>query len=115
MNTKLPDLSGLPHVRIATSDLRDLLPRTHTAVSCNSSTAALESFIYGVKTISYVDPEALNSSPLRGVSGAMFVTSSEQLDVALTENRLRQSTEPITFDSRPMRHLVGKRFLLNLR
>ena len=87
MNTKLPDLSGLPHVRIATSDLRDLLPRTHTAVSCNSSTAALESFIYGVKTISYVDPEALNSSPLRGVSGAMFVTSSEQLDVALTENR----------------------------
>jgi hypothetical protein len=24
---------------------------------------------------------------LRGVSGAMFVTSSEQLDVALTENR----------------------------
>ena len=87
MNTKLPDLSGLPHVRIATSELRDLLPRTHTAVSCNSSTAALESFIYGVKTISYVDPEALNSSPLRGVSGAMFVTSSEQLDVALTESR----------------------------
>lgn len=87
MNTKLPDLSGLPHVRIATSDLRDLLPRTHTAVSCNSSTAALESFIYGVKTISYVDPEALNSSPLRGVSGAIFVSSSEQLDIALTENR----------------------------
>jgi surface carbohydrate biosynthesis protein (TIGR04326 family) len=87
MNTKLPDLSGLPHVRITTSDLRDLLPRTHTAVSCNSSTAALECFIYGVKTISYIDPEALNSSPLRGVSGAMFVTSSEQLDVALTENR----------------------------
>lgn len=87
MNTKLPDLSGLPHVRIATSELRDLLPRTHTAVSCNSSTAALESFIYGVKTISYVDPEALNSSPLRGVSGAMFVTSSEQLDVAFTDNR----------------------------
>jgi surface carbohydrate biosynthesis protein (TIGR04326 family) len=87
LNAKLPDLLGLPHVRIATSDLRDLLPRTHTAVSCNSSTAALESFIYGVKTISYVDPEALNSSPLRGVPGAMFVTSSEQLDVALTENR----------------------------
>ena len=87
MNAKLPDLSGLPHVQIATSELRDLLPRTHTAVSCNSSTAALESFIYGIKTISYVDPEALNSSPLRGVSGAMFVTSSEQLDVALTESR----------------------------
>ena len=87
MNTKLPDLLGLPHVRTATSELRDLLPRTHTAVSCNSSTAALECYLSGVKTISYVDPEALNSSPLRGVSGAMFVTSSEQLDVALTENR----------------------------
>jgi len=85
MNPKLPDFSGLPSVRISTTDLGDLLPRTHTAISCNSSTAALECFIYGVKTISYIDPEALNSSPLRGVSGAVFVPSSDQLDVALTE------------------------------
>mgnify|MGYP000674894116 FL=1 len=85
MNPKLPDFSGLPSVRISTTDLDELLPRTHTAISCNSSTAALECFVFGVKTISYVDPEALNSSPLRGVSGAVFVTSSEQLDVALTD------------------------------
>jgi surface carbohydrate biosynthesis protein (TIGR04326 family) len=85
MNTNLPDFSGLPRVQISTTDLGDLLPRTHTAISCNSSTAALECFLYGVKTISYVDPEALNSSPLRGVLGAIFVTSSEQLDVALTD------------------------------
>ena len=85
MNPKLPDFSGLPSIRISTTDLGDLLPRTHTAISCNSSTAALECFVFGVKTISYVDPEALHSSPLRGVSGAVFVTSSEQLDVALTD------------------------------
>ena len=85
MNTNLPDFSGLPSVRVSTTDLGDLLPHTHTAISCNSSTAALECFLYGVKTISYVDPEALNSSPLRGVTGAVFVTSSEQLDVALTD------------------------------
>ena len=87
MNTNMPDFSELPSVRISTTDLGELLPRTHTAISCNSSTAALECFLYGVKTISYVDPEALNSSPLRGVLGAVFVTSSEQLDVALTETR----------------------------
>ena len=85
MNPKLPDFSGLPSVRISTTDLDELLPRTHTAISCNSSTAALECFVFGVKTISYVDPEVLHSSPLRGVSGAVFVTSSEQLDVALTD------------------------------
>ena len=85
MNTNLPDFSGLARVQISTTDLGDLLPRTHTAMSCNSSTAALECFLYGVKTISYVDPEALNSSPLRGVSGAVFVTSSEQLDAALND------------------------------
>ena len=85
MNPKLPDFSGLPSVRISTTDLDELLPRTHTAISCNSSTAALECFVFGVKTISYVDPEVLHSSPLRGVSGALFVTSSEQLDVALTD------------------------------
>jgi surface carbohydrate biosynthesis protein (TIGR04326 family) len=85
MNSNMPDFSGLPSVRISITDLGDLLPRTHTAISCNSSTAALECFLYGVKTISYVDPEALNSSPLRGVSGAVFVTSSDQLDVALTD------------------------------
>jgi surface carbohydrate biosynthesis protein (TIGR04326 family) len=85
MNTELPDLSGLPQVQVSTTNLGELLPRTSTAICCNSSTAALECFLYGVKTISYVDPEALNSSPLRGVSGAIFVTSSEQLDVALTD------------------------------
>jgi surface carbohydrate biosynthesis protein (TIGR04326 family) len=85
----MPDFSGLPSVRISTTDLGELLPRTHTAISCNSSTAALECFLYGVKTISYVDPEALHSSPLRGVLGAVFVTSSEQLDVALTETHSR--------------------------
>ena len=85
MNTNMPDFSELPSVRISTTDLGELLPRTHTAISCNSSTAALECFIYGVKTISFTDPEALNSSPLRGHTGAVFVTSSEQLDVALTD------------------------------
>ena len=85
MNSSLPDFSGLPSVQISTADLGDLLPLTHTAISCNSSTAALECFLYGVKTISYVDPEALNSSPLRGVLGAVFVTSSEQLNAALTD------------------------------
>jgi surface carbohydrate biosynthesis protein (TIGR04326 family) len=95
MNTNMPDFSELPSVRISTTDLGDLLPHTHTAISCNSSTAALECFLYGVKTISYVDPEALNSSPLRGVLGAVFVTSSEQLNAALTdthsENQQNQS------------------------
>ena len=89
MNSSLPDFSGLPSVQISTADLGDLLPLTHTAISCNSSTAALECFLYGVKTISYVDPEALNSSPLRGVLGAVFVTSSEQLNVALTDTQSR--------------------------
>jgi surface carbohydrate biosynthesis protein (TIGR04326 family) len=85
MNTELPDLSGLPHVQVSTSNLGELLPRTSTAICCNSSTAALECYLSGVKTISYVDPEALNSSPLRGVSGAVFVTSSEHLDAALND------------------------------
>ena len=85
MNTELPDLSGLQHVHVSTTNLGELLPRTSTAICCNSSTAALECYLSGVKTISYVDPEALNSSPLRGVSGAVFVTSSEQLDEALND------------------------------
>jgi surface carbohydrate biosynthesis protein (TIGR04326 family) len=87
MNIELPDLSGLPHVQVSNSNLDELLPRTSTAICCNSSTAALECYVSGVKTISYIDPEALNSSPLRGVSGAVFVTSSEQLDVALNDTR----------------------------
>jgi len=87
MNTKLPDLSGLTHVQVSNSNLGELLPRTSVAICCNSSTAALECYVSGVKTISYIDPEALNSSPLRGVTGAVFVTSSEQLDVALDDTR----------------------------
>lgn len=96
MNTELPDLSGLPHVHVSMTNLGELLPRTSTAICCNSSTAALECYLSGVKTISYVDPESLNSSPLRGVSGAVFVTSSEQLDEALTDTHAdRQHGQPL--------------------
>ena len=96
MNTESPDLSGLPHVHVSTTNLGELLPRTSTAICCNSSTAALECYLSGVKTISYVDPEALNSSPLRGVSGAVFVTSSEQLNEALNDTTTdRQHGQPL--------------------
>jgi surface carbohydrate biosynthesis protein (TIGR04326 family) len=94
MNHTIPDLSSLPHAKISDELLGDILPKVHTAVTCNGSTAALECFACGVNTISVLDPEILNSSPLRSVDGASFVSSVSQLAKAIAQNSSR--TTPTT-------------------
>lgn len=85
LNDVLPDLSEIPHSQISHANLSELLPQTTVTVSCNSSTAALESYVFGVRTISLLDPQVLNSSPLRSVSYAHFVENADQLSNALSE------------------------------
>jgi surface carbohydrate biosynthesis protein (TIGR04326 family) len=85
MNHTIPDLTSLPHTRISDDLLGEILPTVHTAVTCNGSTAALECFARGINTISILDPEILNSSPLRSIHGASFVSSASQLAEAIAK------------------------------
>ena len=98
MNHTIPDLTSLPHAKISNELLGDILPTVHTAVTCNGSTAALECFARGVNTVSVLDPEILNSSPLRSIDGASFVSSVSQLAKAIAQNSSRSiPTTPLVF------------------
>ena len=94
MNPVIPDLTSLPYTHISKDLLGEILPTVNTAVTCNGSTAALECFASGINTISILDPEILNSSPLRSVDGASFVSSVSQLAKAIAQNSSR--TTPTT-------------------
>jgi len=93
LNSVMPDLSRIPGAETSWENLNALLPRTGVTVSCNSSTAALESYAYGIRTISLLDPQVLNSSPLRSIPHAHFVENSEQLSHALAVNDSDQARD----------------------
>jgi len=93
LNSVMPDLSRIPGAETSWENLNALLPRTGVTVSCNSSTAALESYAYGIRTISLLDPQMLNSSPLRSIPHAHFVENSEQLSHVLAVNDSDQARD----------------------
>jgi len=58
-----------------------LLP---SIVYCGSnSTAALEAYAIGVPVVSYLDPKSLNLSPIRVFDDAIFVSTPNQLAIAI--------------------------------
>jgi surface carbohydrate biosynthesis protein (TIGR04326 family) len=101
INNVIPKLESIPNAVVSHKLLGDLLSLTHTAVTCNSSTAALECFASGVSTISVLDPEILNSSPIRSVVGASFVSSAAQLAEAImhTNTHKAQLNDLIILDA----------------
>ena len=62
------------------SDLFELFDIAYT--SCLTS-AAVDAYCAGLRVISVLDPAGLNLSPLRGVKGVQFVSSSEELKEAV--------------------------------
>ena len=64
------------------SDLFNLFDVAYT--SCLTS-AAVDAYCAGLQVISVLNPTALNLSPLRGITGVKFVSSSKDLHNALLE------------------------------
>lgn len=62
------------------SDLFEMFDIAYT--SCLTS-AAVDAYCAGLRVISVLDPAGLNLSPLRGVKGVQFVSSSEELKEAV--------------------------------
>jgi len=70
-----------PELRFVLSNepISELSTQFDVAYTSSVTSAAVDAYCAGLKVISVLDPTTLNLSPLRGVEGVEFVSSSEQL------------------------------------
>jgi len=89
----VPNLDAYPRLRceLTMAPLADILGDFDVVVSANSTSAACDALVAGLRVIVTVDGEALNLSPLRGHPAVEFISSAEELRAAL-QNSARQSS-----------------------
>ena len=71
------------HFQEINSQLNEILPNVDIVLSTINTAAAIESFAAGLPVITVLDNHNFNSSPLRGVKRAIFVSTSLELKKAL--------------------------------
>ncbi|MDD5392922.1 MAG: hypothetical protein PHE17_07890 [Thiothrix sp.] len=90
--TNYPSLT----IQVTMEPVSKLLKNCDVAYTSSATTSAVDAFCAGVPTISVLDPNTLNLSPLRGCSGALFASTPKELATALnaataTASSIRQS------------------------
>ena len=90
------DVADYPELKLELSDqpLSDLIGHFDIAFTGSVTSAAVDVYSAGLKVISALDPESLNLSPLRGVEGVRFVSSSDMLREALRAACLKDEKSP---------------------
>ena len=84
------DYSGL-RMTVTLEPLSTLLTKCDVAYSSSLTAASVDAYCAGVPVISVLDPNQLNMSPLRGCVGVVFVSTSDELALALKD---RKSSNP---------------------
>lgn len=72
---------------LSSESISDLLRSCDVAYSSGFTSAAVDAYCAGIPVVSILDPNTLNLSPLRGCPGVHFVTTSEDLAMALVDIR----------------------------
>ena len=75
------NIQDYPNLKIVFEDksLEDILPNFNVTIATNKTTASVEAYISGLKTIVMLDKNHLNFSPLRGVRGVTFISNKNEL------------------------------------
>lgn len=71
-------------IQVTGASLSDLLSDCDVAFTSNITSAAVDAYGAGVLVLSVLDGGAFNMSPLRGLGGVIYVTSSRELAHALS-------------------------------
>lgn len=81
--------AGYPSLQfdIADSPLAELLSECDVAYTSNITSAAVDAYCVGIPVASVLDGDAFNMSPLRGMSGVVFVTNPIELADVLRNSR----------------------------
>ena len=93
------EASKYPNLNIVfeKEELRNLIPRFSLAITTNKTTASIETYIGGLKTIVMLNNNDLNFSPLRGVDGVSFVSCEEDLVKAINEKENLKKNEILDY------------------
>jgi surface carbohydrate biosynthesis protein (TIGR04326 family) len=94
------DISRYPGLHIETIDeaLNTVLDRFDVAISGNSTSAAVEAYLVGLRVIIELSGNELNLSPLRGQVGVHFITSPKDLANALQLTDTRNASNSTSND-----------------
>lgn len=76
--------------QITNKPLIDLLKCSDIAYTSSTTASSLEAYISGLAIISFLDPNSLNLSPMRGIKRVKFVSSADGLEKALSEALLER-------------------------
>ena len=70
---------------VTTSPLKDIMGDFDVTFGANQTSANIDIYLFGLPIIIYRDLSLLNFSPLRGISGARFVNTSDELANSLRD------------------------------
>lgn len=92
---RLDDFSSLA-LRATDTDLAELLAHCDVVFTSNITSAAVDAYCSGIPVVQMLDNNSFNTSPLRGLTGIVYVTNSMELAEALrtTPERERSVIEP---------------------
>jgi surface carbohydrate biosynthesis protein (TIGR04326 family) len=88
----LADYPGV-EFRETSEALDKIIDQYDAAIAANSTSAALDAYMAGLTVVIILDRGTLNLSPLRGHVGAIFVSTPEELAVALRTNANPSDTQ----------------------
>lgn len=97
--TKVP-LSDfeIPNLSESNQDLKHILPSFDIVIATDSTSAGVEAYLAGLNVIVFTYAQRVNFSPLKGVSGVVFVSNAQSLtEILLSENLLVNNNNPEPF------------------
>jgi len=77
-------------LHMTSSPLVELLSDCDVVFTGNITSAAVDAYCFGVPVVSVLDGSTFNMSPLRGMKGVAYVTSPDELAVALSSAKQRE-------------------------
>ena len=86
-----------PNVNITDLPLALLFKESDTVICCSSSGAAVEAFIENMKTIIFIVPGELNTSPLKDNSNVFFVSTQNEIAQAISFEHKSNSKDDFFF------------------
>lgn len=92
---QLSEYSSL-NLSITDKSLSSIIGDYDIAYSSNMTSASVDAYLVGLPVIIMLDAYELNFSPLRGYSGVSFVSTSDELLIALSRPRSIDGSESLT-------------------
>lgn len=89
---------SIPGITETFRDVKDILSEFDIMIATDSTSAGVEAYSAGLKVIVFTYAQRVNFSPLKGVSGVVFVSNEQSLSEALlSEDLLVNNNKPEPF------------------